>query len=124
MANVKTPAIYHYTGWNEDNTEYIRNEPREIYVGMPCTFSVGSDRYPAHVSRISDSGKTVWIKRADFVADKEGGHDYFGEQKWIVTPNPDMPEERVSKRKIGGWSKDKYSRVGFGHATPYQDPHF
>jgi YHS domain-containing protein len=124
MAKVKTPATFIYSGWNEDETEYIRNEEREIYVGMPCTYGVGTDAYPAFVSRISESGKTVWIKEADWKADVEGGHDYFGNQKYIITPNDNSPEQRVSKRKYDRWMRSNYSEVYFGHARKYEDPHF
>jgi hypothetical protein len=127
MKNTKkiTPATYLFTGWNEDQTDYIHDEEREIFVGMPCTYGVGSDSYPAHVSRISDSGKTVWIKEADWKADKENGHDYFGDQKYIITPNPNSEEMRVSKVKHGMWKMKGYSRtVAFGVARYYQDPHF
>lgn len=100
------------------------SEEREIVAGMPCTFNVGSDLYPAHVSRISESGKSVWIKRAHFTADKENGHDYFGNQKWIITPEPKSQEQRVTKRKNGKWkiAGNDYMGVGFGSARAYQDP--
>jgi YHS domain-containing protein len=124
MAKVKTPATYLYTGWNADETEYIRDEEREIYVGMPCTYGVGSDSYPAFVSRISDSGKNVWIKNADYKADVEGGHDYFGTQKYIITPNDNSPEQRVTKRNTGRWMRNDYSAVYFGRARKYEDPSF
>ena len=124
MAKEKTPATYLYTGWNEDESKYLHDEEREITVGMGCTFGAGSDSYPAHVSRISDSGKNVWIKRATYTADVEGGHEYFGNQKYIITPNPDATEERVSKRKSGRWMIGNYSGVYFGTARYYSDPHF
>jgi hypothetical protein len=91
---------------------------------MPGTYSVGSDAYPAHVSRISDSGKTVWIKSADYKADTENGHDYFNNQVYIITPNENREEERVSKRKTGRWMRNDYSAVYFGRARYYSDPHF
>ena len=124
MAKEKTPATYLYTGWNEDESKYLHDEEREITVGMGCTFGAGSDSYPAHVSRISDSGKNVWIKRATYTADVEGGHEYFGNQKYIITPNPDATEERVSKRKYNRWMIGNYSGVYFGTARYYSDPHF
>jgi hypothetical protein len=108
----KTPATYIQEG-----------KEIEIYVGMPCTYSSGSDSYPAHVSRISDSGKTVWIKDADWKADVENGHDYFGNQKYIITPNNNREEQAVRKGKYG-WKRNKYSRVYFGSAHKYEDPHF
>lgn len=123
MAKVKTPAIYEREVWSEKLGERV-NEEIEITVGMPCTFNVGSDLYPAFVSRISDSGKTVWIKRANYIADKENGHDYFSNQVYIITPNDDVSEERATKRKNGRWHLNEYSRVGFGHAKHYEDPHF
>ncbi|UUV46636.1 hypothetical protein [Bacillus phage vB_BanS-Thrax3] len=101
-------------------------EEREVVVGMPCTFYVGSDAYPAHVSRISESGKTTWIKPAQFVADKENGHDYFGNQKWIITEVPHAPERKVTKRKGDKWKESgtNHINVQFGYANAYQDPSF
>jgi YHS domain-containing protein len=110
----KAPATF----INADNHEV------KIYVGMPCTYGVGSDSYPAHVSRISDSGKTVWIKDADWKADVEGGHDYFGSQKYIITPSDNKEEVAVRKNKYGQWKRHKYGSVYFGVARYYQDPHF
>lgn len=115
-------ATYLFTGWNEDETEYLRDEEREITVGMPCTRGVGSDCYPAFVSRVSETGKTVWIKGADWKAAE--GHDYFGEQKYIITPNENSPEVAVRKRKNGRWQIGDYSSVYFGKARKYEDPHF
>lgn len=97
--------------------------PIEIYVGMPCTYSVGSDRSPAHVSRISESGKTVWIKPATVVG-LDVGHDYFSNQKWIIEKNDDAPEKRLHKDKQGNWKMNQYSYVTFGEARNYEDPHF
>lgn len=125
MAKTKTPAIYRDvtnncgTGFKDVVKEV------EIYVGMPCTYGVGTDCYPAHVQRISDSGKTIWIQDASAVADKENGHDYFGNQVWIVTPNPDGAINKVTLRQDGSWRMTgRTSRVGFGYARYYQDPHF
>lgn len=123
MAKVKTPAIYTREVWSDELHKRV-NEDFEITVGMPCSFNVGSDIYPAFVSRISDSGKTVWIKRANYTPDLENGYDYFSNQKYIIAPNDDAPEERVTKRKTGRWHLNDYSRIGFGHARHYQDPHF
>lgn len=123
MKKVKVPATYLYTGWkDETEKEYIHDEERVIEVGMGATRSVGSDAYPYHVSRISDSGKTVWIKRADFKAALN--HDHFGTQRYIVTPNPESEEERVNKNKYGQWKTSSGSYVYFGHASAHQDPHF
>lgn len=120
----KTPATYLYTGWNEDQSRYIHDEEREIYVGMPCTFGVGSDSYPAFVTRISDTGKSVWIKRANYEPDKENGYDYFSNQVHIITPNDGAMEERVTKNKWNQWRLVGAYGVYFGTARAYQDPHF
>jgi hypothetical protein len=122
MTKEKQSATYIYEGFCEEQGKRIKEE-REITVGMGCTFGVGSDAYPAFVTRISDSGKTVWVKRGDFVADKENGHDYFGNQVWICTPNDSREEEAVRKTKYG-WKMTGGSRVYFGKARAYQDPHF
>lgn len=119
----KTPATYNFSGFDEENGVRV-NEEREVAKGTPCTFYVGTDAFPAFVSRVSDSGKTIWIKQANAEPDKENGFDYFSNQVYIITPNENSKEVRVSKRKNGVWVISNSSRgLHFGRARYYQDPH-
>jgi len=93
--------------------------------GMPCTFHVGSDRYPGTVLSVSKSGKTILVQRRSFKA--AAGHDYFGSQKWEIG---ELEGAAVwyTLRRNGRWSQKgqpmKYSNLGLGYARVYQDPHF
>lgn len=125
MAKEKVKATYTFDGWVNEDTEdrkYVRNQVGEIYVGMPCSHSGYSDIYPAHVSRISDSGKTVWIKNALYKPAED--YHYLENQNNIITPNPNAPEHAVRKNKDGNWKMNKYTYVTFGFARHYHDPHF
>lgn len=106
-------------GWEEIDPI---NVPLGIEVGMGATLAVGTDRYPYHVVKISPSGKTIHIQRADFKAGK--GHDYFGSQKWDITSNPKGQIEVVRKRKDGRYRTPNDLPVWFGKADAYQDPTF
>lgn len=102
----------------------VKNTPLPFEVGTPITRHSGSDSYPYHVSRISKSGKTFWAKAADHKPDTEGGHDYFSNQKYIVTPNDSSAEEPVRQHANGSWYMNGYAPVSIGHARYYQDPQF
>jgi hypothetical protein len=57
-------------------------------VGTKGYHCVGSDTYPVTAVEVSKKGKWVKFRTEKFVGDKENGHDYFGEQKWIITEDP------------------------------------
>lgn len=118
-------AIYHDVTNNAGTGFKDVVKDIEMYVGMPCTFGFGSDRYPAHIQRISASGKTVWIQEANAEPDSDNGYDYFSNQVYIISPNSEGRIRKVTKRKNGQWKlTEGGTTVGFGHANKYQDPHF
>lgn len=105
--------------------EEIKEELRsrgELYIGMPCTMCVGSDRYPFEVTHISESGKTIWVR----------------EMTAIPTANynrldPEYTYESNKKGRLANFSLRKDGRfrsVGgdtpltLGVARKYIDPHF
>ena len=73
-------------------------------VGDKCTMHLFSDSHACQVTRVSKSGKTIWIKRNKVTADKskEGG---MGHQNWILHENEfdSDYEMKVTKRKNGQW---------------------
>lgn len=93
-------------------------------VGDKVTFCVGSDMYPASVTRVSQCAKTVHIVEHDFEARQ--GNDIRGEQKWKVL-GPNGCVHKLTWRK----DKERYIKaywdtgmVHFGVWDPYIDPTF
>lgn len=93
-------------------------------VGMPATWSCWTDCYPAHVSWVSRSGKTVRTRDAKYAPGP--GHDYYGQQNYVITPDPEGCEQTWTLRKDGRWRlKGATSpRLSLGQARRYQDPSF
>ena len=89
-----------------------------IEIGTGATYSVGSDRYPATV--VAKTAKTVTVQSDDFRAGE--GHNYFGAQNWICTPNPNRP------KTVLRWSEKRQRWIGngcayhIGHRSAYQNP--
>lgn len=93
-------------------------------VGMGATMHVGTDRYPYEIVRVSDSGKTFWMKKLQ--AKPGENHNYFGAQNWVIFKPEhfdDLEEHRVNLLKNGRWGSNG-TPVSVGRASFYQDPHF
>ena len=71
--------------------------PKEVQVGTPATVVVGSDRYPAEVTKVSE--KCVWVR---FVEALICSLDANGDAKSFVTGEQVGDEKRFSVRK-NGW---------------------
>ncbi len=105
------------------------NEANKIAVGDGMTYSIGTDRYPYTVIEVSSNGKSAIIQEDSCVMSSNG--DYFGNQDWIISPNPNGPKREISltAKKIGKnivsfWkSKGGSSRFYLGRSK-YEDPHF
>lgn len=84
--------------------------------------AIGSDCYPYTVQSWTPSGKTLTVIRDNYTADKEGGHNYFGDQKWIYSPCSNAVPE------IARWSERmkcyqiKGTRLHVGERRAYQNP--
>lgn len=98
------------------------NVPLGFKVGDGATLFVGSDCYPYHISRISPSGKTVWVKRADYTRTDSNG--FSESQEYEITPREDASEEKITySKKYGKWMS--HGRVySLKFARAYQDPSF
>jgi len=98
----------------------------ELAVGVGATLCVGSDRYPYTVIDFTSSGKTITVVGDNYTADKAGGHDYFGTQKWIITPAVPgtslVVKARWSRRM--GCYQIKGTRLHVGKRDAYQNPSF
>lgn len=93
----------------------------EIIVGMGASGTYWTDYYPFEVIKISPSGKTITIRRMD--AEPAEGHDYFGNQQYTYTPNPDGATHTVRFTKQG-YKTPEGMRIYFGRARRYEDPSF
>jgi predicted Abi (CAAX) family protease len=89
-----------------------------------ATLGVGSDCYPYTILTRSD--RKITAQRDNFRAGE--GHEYFGNQVWDITPNPDATIETFTLRKNGRWIRVGDSKNGCalypGHKRAYRDPSF
>lgn len=100
----------------------MRNIPE---VGTKGYYAIGTDVYPITVVKVSKTGAKIWVRTENFIGDKENGHDYFGQQKWIITENPKGRIESAHWSTTG----DRYringcGYVGFTGWRARQDPSF
>ena len=77
-------------------------------VGMGCTIHYYSDAEPATVVRVSESGKTCWIRMNDTKAIGEG----FWHQDWEILDDLIGEEIRVNLRKNGWYFSSEYVELG------------
>ena len=96
-------------------------------VGMGARSGAGSDCYAYTIVEVSKNRITV--QRDDARTDVANGHDYFGNQKWILTPNPNAHKVVLSfRKKADCWSpvgsSPKYTRYYIGYRYYHQDPSF
>jgi len=92
--------------------------------GLPATINIGSDSYPAFVTELSKSGKTVYVRRANYRRIDNNG--FSENQEYEITPSDTGPVYPVYLNKNGVWKVKgmSASTVVFGIAQAYQDPHF
>lgn len=98
----------------------------EPKVGDGATMSIGSDRYPYRVVRVSGSGKTIWMKPLQ-TGGKVSDDGVPGGPMRVLDEVKDNSEEiRASLRNHGrfqrsGWNSTGYVSPG---ARSYSDPGF
>lgn len=106
----------------------MKNTPQKTpEVGMGATGGAGSDCYPFTIVEVV-SPKTIVVQADSAVMNSKG--DYFGNQIWDITPNPNGGKETYTLRKNGRWilkgspMTDHWSGISIGHRRRYEDPHF
>ncbi len=100
------------------------NESKSVMVGMGATIFGWTDRHAATVTRISASGKSVFVKRDQAVrTDKNGMSE---DQTWSTTPDESAPEERFTWHALSGrWIAGKgRNGLTIGARHHYRDPSF
>lgn len=90
--------------------------------GMGATKMMWSDRKAYHVTRVSPTGRTVWIRRAEVTPHR----DDHGVLRFDVSPGRESrPEEAVRQDRHGRWKVlGSGIRVMFGYADEYFDEGF
>ena len=101
--------------------------PRPVpYVGQGVTIGIGSDCYPATIIEVSNNLKKV-VLRHD-TADPAEGFEYYGNQVYDITPNPDGAIETWTYRKRGVWAQLRSAKaigfLSFKGRRKYSDPSF
>lgn len=98
----------------------------EITEGTPATEHVGSDAYPAVVTRVSDSGKTVWVQKVDW---RDIGSDLPGAITRARATGGYGADYDIDVTRCIRYGEEKMVRLSsrhrfsFGHARYYRDPH-
>lgn len=90
----------------------------DIKPGQGGSYSIGSDRYPVTVVKVSATGKTVWYRKAKSFRAGNGAHLFVDDTSADV--------QRATMRKCGKF-KPSGQRCGFlhfGEYDHYRDPHF
>ena len=98
----------------------------EPYVGMPATFLVGSDRYPATIVEVTHNKDGRVIKLG-----AQSDTSYRGEDgEWVYERNPKGDIRYYTLRKTGrfkqkGWAlKSPGGHIGLGYREKYWHPSF
>jgi len=98
-----------------------------IAKGMGATVSIGSDSYPATVIEVSPDYKKVTIQMDSYKPAE--GYEYYGNQVYEYSPNPNGLIEVWTLRNHGRYAK-KGSKKGsgwcltLGSRRAYSDPSF
>ena len=87
-------------------------------VGMGATLYFYSDRTAATVIRVSDSGKTVWLREDKAI--RTDGLGMTDAQSYRFEPNPNGREFRARLRKNGTW-RTGGTGVSLGARSAYHD---
>ena len=92
-------------------------------IGMGLTYSIGSDAYPATVTKVSESGKTIWFQDDDYKrTDKNGLSE---SQEYEYSRNTSNRTQKATLRSDGSFkiSKSQFT-IHLGTRNAYRDPHF
>jgi len=96
-------------------------------VGMGATYGIGSDRYAATVVAVSNNGREIEVQEDQ--ATPTDKHEFFGQQDYTYTRNPEAPRMKFSLRRNGRWIRSGESMrggmsLGLGHRSQRIDPSF
>jgi hypothetical protein len=110
-----------------DGPEEEMKNPIRPQVGMAATINYWTDRDPATIIRVSESGKTVWV-----TGDKHkviSGSEHNGSAEYEYESDPDSHPYQFSIRNNGRWiqagsSAKSGTSLALGRRRRYRDPSF
>jgi hypothetical protein len=88
-------------------------------VGMGLTILMWTDRHAGTITRVSESGKTIWFKRDKAI--RVDGNGMSETQEYRFERDEEATEERASLRKGGQWKSTHGDRLALGERTEYHD---
>ena len=94
-------------------------------VGMGATIYLWSDRYAATVTKVSASGKTIWLIEDSWDINAENREGLGGGYGSNFRPNPNGRTHKATLRANGTWkTTGSHNGVTLGTRAAYRDPHF
>lgn len=94
-------------------------------VGMGATMGNGSDCSPYTIIEVNKNGTRIKIQLDNAEPDKANGYNYFGNQIYIYSPNPNGPIYEMSLKKDGRWKIVGGSTTAvIGFRRRYSNPSF
>lgn len=92
-------------------------------VGMGCTECLWSDSHACTITKVSESGKTIWYRRDEAKIVKGSALDGSAEYEYSFDENGIDHKARLRKDgKYRGLGTD--NRIILGVRKEYYDPHF
>lgn len=92
-------------------------------IGMGAIVACGSDCYPYTIIEINKTGTKIKIQEDN--SHRLPGFDYYSDQKYDYSPNPNGITHNISLRKDGVWRiVNSNQRISIGHRRRYEDPSF
>lgn len=102
----------------EPRSKVLGSDP---FVGMGATISVGSDRHACTVSRVSDSGSTIWLTQDH--SQRADNNGPGGNQTYTFNHDPEGAEYNARKYGDKWMVMNMRIPVYLGHRSEYYDPH-
>lgn len=96
----------------------------ETQVGDHATYLIGSDRYPVTVVAVHRNGRSLDVQFD--TATPNGGHSYYGHQRYMITRNPKGRIERFNWKPTWGMYTQPRGcgHLSLGTWSSYSDPSF
>jgi hypothetical protein len=110
---------------NNFKISIVKDLVRKPEVGMGATVGYVNDRYPYTIIEVNKAGTRIKLQQDFAEPDKENGYEYFGNQVYIISPNPNGSIYEMSLRKNGKWKVIGGSTTAtIGHRDRYENPSF
>lgn len=91
-------------------------------VGTPVTYKIGSDAYPFTVIESNSKGLKIVIQ--EDIATPTESHDYYGNQDYTYSRNPNGRTIELKLNAKGRWTNGTSGYYSIGYRRRYSDPSF